>query len=121
MRIAVAIQGEGLDALVGPRFGRASHFLVVEPRCRVAEVLDNRAGAAARGASGVDAGDLIIATGAEAAIAGHVGPKAFGALAAAHVAIYQVDNGVTAREAVAALERGDLPALEAPTIRGPWA
>jgi predicted Fe-Mo cluster-binding NifX family protein len=65
--------------------------------------------------------DLVIAAGADAAIAGHVGPKAFGSLTAAQVTVYQVDNGVTARRAILALGRGELPALEAPTILGPWA
>ena len=75
----------------------------------------------ASGGAGVQAGSTVASQGAEAVITGNVGPNAHKVLAAANIAIYQAGNGVSARDALDALERGELTAVEAPTVSGHWA
>ena len=81
---------------------------------------DNTANVDASGGAGVQAGTTVVAQGAGAVITGNVGPNAHKVLAAAGIAIYQAGNGVTARDALAALRRGELAAVEAPTVSGQW-
>jgi len=50
-----------------------------------------------------------------------VDDNAYKALAAGDVAIYPVENGVTARGALDALGRGELTAVAGPTVSGHWA
>jgi predicted Fe-Mo cluster-binding NifX family protein len=57
----------------------------------------------------------------QALITGNVGPNAHTALVAGEIAIYQVDNGVSARDALDALRRGELTVVEGPTMSGHWA
>ena len=58
------------------------------------------------------------AQGVGAVITGNVGPNAQRVLAAAGIDIYQAADGVTAHDALAALRRGELTAIQAPTVSG---
>lgn len=120
MRVAIATQGGDLDALVDPRFGRARWFVIADLRTGEWQAHDNIANTNAAGGAGPLAGEFLMEHGADAVIAGHVGPKAHKALAAASISVHQAGNGIRAREALAALRCGELPALEEPTIDGPW-
>ncbi len=86
----------------------------------VAEEAANKGAAKPRG-GGVQAGSTVASQGAEAVITGNVGPNAHKVLAAANVAIYQAGNGLSASDALAALTRGELTAVAAPTVSGHWA
>ena len=78
-------------------------------------------GLLALGGAGVQAASTVAAQGAQAIITGNVGPNAHKALAAGNISIYQVGNGVTARDALASLGRGELTAVAGPTVTGHWA
>jgi predicted Fe-Mo cluster-binding NifX family protein len=69
----------------------------------------------------VQAASMVAAHGVHALITGNVGPNAHKALAVADIAICQVGNGVTARGALDAFGRGELAAVEGPTMSGHWA
>jgi predicted Fe-Mo cluster-binding NifX family protein len=89
----------------------------------VAEEAANKGAAKPRGGGGggVQAGSTVASQGAEAVITGNVGPNAHKVLAAANIAIYQAGNGLSVSDALAALKRGELTAVAAPTVSGHWA
>ncbi|MGI5861026.1 MAG: NifB/NifX family molybdenum-iron cluster-binding protein [Myxococcales bacterium] len=115
--MAIAIQGgSDLDARVDPHFGRAERFLVADAETgALVEVRDNTAAGDAHGA-GTGAAGLVADLGAGEAIAGRFGPKAYDALRALGVAMYQVPEGLSARDALAQLRDGELAPLEVKVI-----
>ena len=97
MKIAITVVGTSLDAPVDPRFGRAAGFLIITPETGDVVHLANGASGAEQGA-GIAAVEIIAKAGARILLTGAVGPKAFQALAAAGIKVYQnLDRG-TARE-----------------------
>jgi predicted Fe-Mo cluster-binding NifX family protein len=119
MRIAVTAQGEGLDAAVDPRFGRARCFVVVDTETGASSTIDNADNLDALLGAGVQAGRRIVELGVDAVITGHVGPKAFSALQAGRVAIYTGASGTVA-EAVEQYKAGKLTRAEAADVEGHW-
>ena len=120
MKVAISAQDNDIDALVDPRFGRARWFIVADTESEAWHVLDNTANVQASGGAGVQAGSTVVAEGVGAVVTGNVGPNAQKVLAAAGIAVHQAGNGVTVRDALAALARGDLPVVDAPTVGGHW-
>lgn len=120
MKIAISAQANDIDALVDPRFGRAKWFIVVDAAGEWT-ALDNSVNVDAAGGAGVQAGTLVVEQGAQAVITGNVGPNAHKVLVAAGVSAYQASNGQSVRDALAALERGELQTLTAPSVGGHWA
>lgn len=120
MNVAISAQGNDLDALVDPRFGRARWFIFVDTGTDEWSAHDNSANVGASGGAGVQAGTTVAEHGVEAVITGNVGPNAHKVLAAAGIAIYQAVNGVSVRDALAALGRGELAQTAAPTVSGHW-
>jgi predicted Fe-Mo cluster-binding NifX family protein len=121
MRVAVSSQGNDIDSLVDPRFGRARWFIIVETEGGECRAQDNSANVEASGGAGVAAGTTVVSQGVEAVITGNVGPNAHKVLAAASVPIYQIGNGISVRDAIGAFERGELATVQAPTVSGHWA
>jgi predicted Fe-Mo cluster-binding NifX family protein len=121
MKVALSAQSNDIDSLVDPRFGRARWFIVADSETGQWEAHDNAVNVDATGGAGVQAAGAVAGQGVQALITGNVGPNAHKALAAGGVAIYQVGNGVTARVALDAFVRGDLIAVEGPTVSGHWA
>jgi predicted Fe-Mo cluster-binding NifX family protein len=121
MKVAISAQNNDIESLVDPRFGRAPWLIVADSETGEWQAHDNSANVAASGGAGVQAASTIAAQHVQALITGNVGPNAHKALAAGNIAIYQVGNGVTARGALDALARGELTAVEGPTVRGHWA
>jgi predicted Fe-Mo cluster-binding NifX family protein len=118
MKVAISAQGNDIDSLVDPRFGRARWFIVVDAETGEWQAHDNSVNVDASGGAGVQAGSTVATQGVEAVITGNVGPNAHRVLAAANIAIHQAGNGISVRDALAALKRGELAALEAPTVSG---
>jgi predicted Fe-Mo cluster-binding NifX family protein len=120
MKVAISAQKNDIDSLVDPRFGRARWFIVADTETGWWQALDNGVNLDKSSGAGVQAASTVAAQGVHALITGNVGPNAHKALAAGEIAIYQVGNGVSAREALDALGRGELTAVAGPTIGGPW-
>lgn len=120
MKIAITVQGEGLEALVDSRFGRAAGFLIVETETNEAEYLDNRAGVDAAHGAGPQAAKRIADSGARVLVTGHCGPNAFRAVRAAGIQVFTGITGGTAREAVARYQAGQLPEASSPDVGGHW-
>jgi len=72
-------------------------------------------GAQAKEGAGTQTARTVILTGAEAVIAGHVGPKAFKALEDAGVRVYCL-GGTTAAQAVEAFTANELQAFTGPDL-----
>lgn len=106
MKIAVAASGDNLDSQCDPRFGRCSYFVVVDSETMQLEAIPNTAAVQGSGA-GIAAAQLVADSGADAVIAGNLGPNAFQALSAGGLKLYQHTSG-TVREAVEAVKSGSL-------------
>jgi predicted Fe-Mo cluster-binding NifX family protein len=109
-RIAISVThaGQGMDALMDGRFGRAEAFLVVDRESgEVVETIDNASVGASHGA-GTAAANTMRSEGVEAVISGRFGPKAFDALRALGIATWVAPPGITAGEALHLLDEGDL-------------
>lgn len=102
MRLAVAAQGQGLDARLDPRFGRCAYFVLVDTNSGNVESIPNPGGSAAGGA-GVKAAEHLASLGLTGVVvAREVGPNAARVLNSAGVSVYEA-AGETVREAVEAL------------------
>jgi len=114
MKIAVAASGDTLDAQVDPRFGRCAWFVIVDSDTMEFEAVQNP-GAMAGGGAGIQAAQVVASTGAQAVVAGNMGPNAHQALSAAGIQILPFAGG-TVRQAVEAVKSGTLTAASAPTV-----
>lgn len=117
MKIAVSALGPTLDDRVDARFGRAAYLVIVDSDSGSFDALDNRDSQQALEGAGIASAERIAAQGVGALITGHLGPKAYRALAAAGVKGYD-GSGNTVREALEALKSGKLPVLEEGSARG---
>jgi predicted Fe-Mo cluster-binding NifX family protein len=115
MKITVPAVRPDLDAPVDPRFGRCACFLVVDADTLAFDVVDNTAAEEPSGA-GIAAASLVRDTGADAVIAGNLGPKAMSSLQAFSLPVY-ASTGGTIREEVAALQGGRLTRMTAPNVQ----
>lgn len=114
MKVAVSSVGQDLDAQVDPRFGRCAYFLIVDTDTMEFEAMDNAAAGAAGGA-GIQAGQTVADSGAEAVLTGNVGPNAFQTLSSMGLKIYTGLSG-TVREAVEQFKQGALKGVGAATV-----
>lgn len=93
MKIAVSSEGPGLESAVDPRFGRAAGFVVVETETMQSAFVDNGASQVAAQGAGIRTAERLAELGVQAVMSGYVGPKAFAALQAAGMDVYQdMDN-----------------------------
>jgi predicted Fe-Mo cluster-binding NifX family protein len=116
VKICVTASGNTLDALIDPRFGRCSYFVIVDSENMQFEVIQNMASGATGGA-GIQAAQTIAGKGVKVLITGNVGPNAFQALSAAGIKIVTGASG-TVREVVERYKRGELSETGAPTVKG---
>jgi predicted Fe-Mo cluster-binding NifX family protein len=110
MKVAVTARGSVLSSELDPRFGRASHFVLVDTESGEYSAHDNTKNVQAAHGAGTQAAQDVIRLGAEAVITGEVGPKAAAALQAANVSVYRQTWG-TVRDAVDHLQSGRLKSL----------
>lgn len=119
-QVIVTATGEGSDAAVDPRFGRAPWLLLVDAVSgQVEQAVDNGAAVAAAQGAGIRAAETVARLGAGVLITGHCGPKAFRALQAVGVAVYTGAEGIVA-EAVADYRAGRLNRATDADVSGHW-
>ena len=114
MNICVTSQGDNLDSLVDPRFGRCNYFLIIDSDTLEFEAVENSFSQAGGGA-GVQSGQLMSSKGVKAVLTGNVGPNAFQTLSAAGIEIFTGASG-TVREAVESYKEGKMTAREGPSV-----
>lgn len=120
MKVAISAQGNDLNSLVDPRFGRARWIIIIDTESGESQALDNATNVDASGGAGVQAGTTVASQGVGAVLTGNVGPNAHKVLAAAGITIHTVGNGVRVCDALDSFRRGELPAAEKPTMSGHW-
>ncbi len=86
MKICITSQGNTLESMLDPRFGRCAFFCIADTESGDAEFLENSPGG---GGAGVAAGQLVINKGIEALITGNLGPNASQVLNSSKVAVYK--------------------------------
>ncbi len=106
-KVAVSAHGPDLDSDIHLRYGRATWFVIVDLASGASESIDNRATAAGPSGAGVTVTQAIADAGADAVIAGQIGPTAARALDAANIAVFHTRQG-TVREAIEKLHNGGL-------------
>lgn len=115
MTIAITTSGDGLDAQVDPRFGRAKAFIIYDTESGEWSLLDNAQNVFAAQGAGIQSATAVVNAGAEAVVTGNCGPRAFATLSAANVAIYPGASG-TVQEAIEALKAGALKSTDGATV-----
>ena len=95
MKIAVTAVGEGMDAQVDPRFGRAAYFALVDTETMAYEAVAN-GNVVASGGAGINAAKVVIDAGAKAVLTGNCGPNAERTLRAGQVKLYTGVEGTVA-------------------------
>ena len=105
---------ERIDAQVDPRFGRCRYFVIVDSETKELEVLDNQA-AMTSGGAGIQAAQMVVNSGVDAVITGHLGPNAADTLTAAGLKTYLGVTG-TVGEALQQYKAGHLQEASGPTV-----
>jgi len=119
MKIAVTAKGRDLDSQVDPRFGRAAYLILVDTDSLAFEVLDNSENANAFKGAGIQAATSVCDRGVDALLTGFCGPNAFRILSAANINVVNDISG-TVRDAVSALNQGEVSFAEAANVEGHW-
>ncbi len=119
MKIAVSAQGETLESVVDPRFGRAPHFVIVDAESGAFEAVNNAQNVNAMQGAGIQAAETIANSGAEVILTGHCGPNAFRTLNAADIKVCVGAEGTVA-QAVEAFKSGALKPADDADVDGHW-
>ena len=107
MKILISATSDSIDADFDPRFGRGGYFIFIDTETEEWTACANE-GAQASGGAGVQAAQHASKHDVKAVISGHFGPKAYEALKAAGIAMYQA-NGGAVRDVLAKFKAGELP------------
>ena len=119
MKVVVSAQAASWDAKVDPRFGRAPVFALIDTETGTLTAIVNEADESAQGA-GVQAAATVSRAGATVVLTGHCGPKAFAALTAAGVRVFNGAEGTVA-SALAGFRAGKLSEAPSADVGGHWA
>lgn len=96
MKVVVCSEGPGLDAATSPVFGRCPMYVFVDTDTMNVVSISNPAQNAPGGA-GIEAAQFVVSEGAQAVIAGNVGPNACTVLSGAGVPAYLVGQSTVAQ------------------------
>jgi len=119
MKIAVTSTGRKLDSPIDPRFGRAAYFVIVDPQSMAFEAIENTQNLNLPQGAGIQAGKTIIEHKVDVLISGHCGPKAHKVLQAGGVIIMTGARGSVA-DAVGQYKNGELAVAEQADVEGHW-
>jgi len=105
--LAVSANGKNLEAEVGPLFGRARFFIIIDPDTLEWEAWDNLDNLSAIQGIGVTVANRLVRRNIRTVLTGNCGPKAFQELQNAGIEVFLNAQG-TVRQAVASLMEGKL-------------
>ena len=114
MKVAVSSEGPGLESQVDPMFGRAGGFVIVDMQTMRTDYVDNGASQAAAQGAGIQTAERLAGLGVQAVMSGYIGPKAFSALRAAGLDVYQDMDNRSVGDAVRCLADGSVSPAAAP-------
>ncbi len=115
MRVAIPATNDNLEGPVDPRFGRCSHFIIVELNDMSFEAFENKAQYEGHGA-GTMAAQIIAKHKVDAVISNQYGPNAFMTLNAAKIETYIFSGSIN--DALAKLKNKELPQATGPSNSG---
>lgn len=119
MKIAITSLGSDLSAPLDPRLGRAAGFLVIDTESGETSYTPNDQNLNAAQGAGIQTAQNVAATGANAVISGHCGPKAFRILRASKIEVYPC-SAATVGEALELFKAGRLEPANAANVEGHW-
>jgi predicted Fe-Mo cluster-binding NifX family protein len=114
MKICITAQGDGLEAEIDPRFGRAAYFLIVDTDKMEVGAFPNpymRAG----GGAGIQAAQFVANKDVEAVITGNIGPNAFKVLGQAGLNVITGVSGIV-KAALENYNKNEFKKSEGPTV-----
>ncbi len=114
MKICLTAQGDNLNDLIDPKFGRCEYLIIAETETSQVEVIANMA-AETRGGAGIKAAQTIADKGVKVLITGNIGPNSFKTLSAANIEIRICTSG-TVHAALEKYKKGELKKAISPTI-----
>jgi uncharacterized protein len=100
LRVVVSCVTPDLDSQVDPRFGRAEHFLIIDPKTMQSEHIDNSRIQNTETGAGIQTATLISQKKVDVILTGFVGPKAASILATANIIVLEGFEGFTVIEAI---------------------
>lgn len=119
MKAAVSSCGPDLGSQVDPRFGRCSHFVIVDTETGEYQVVNNDLNLNASQGAGIQAAENVSRRSVGAVITGHCGPKAFRVLKAAGIKVYLAGEGTVVR-VIEELKQGLLEEAQDADVDGHW-
>ena len=113
-RICITSQGDSLDSLVDPRFGRCQYFIKVDLETLKFEAILNP-NIESSGGAGIQSAQLIVDSGVSAVLSGNIGHNAFKVLKAAGLnnVTGEAHNG---KEAIKKYVNGELKSSETSSV-----
>mgnify|MGYP006283863627 CR=1 FL=1 len=108
MKIIITAQGNEKSSLMDQYFGRAQNFVLWDEENNSIETIDNSKNKAAAHGAGIQAGQLVVDSGADIVISGHVGPKAASVLKAAGKKVFLGNKDKTLEENYQLFKEGKL-------------
>ena len=119
MKIALTTSGQTLEAPLESRFGRSPRFLLYDSETGTFTIIANQQNYEAVQGAGIQSAQTIASHGVECLVTGHCGPKAFRALNAAGIKIYNTD-ATTVAEALRRFNNNELHQAEVADVQGHW-
>ena len=119
MKIAFTTSGNGMDAPIDERFGRAARFLVYDLDDDTFELFENEQNLNAVQGAGIQSAQTVVRAGAGVLVTGHCGPKAFRVLSSAGVKVY-TSHVLSITEVLQQYLMGTLTELSSADVEGHW-
>ncbi|MDD5596526.1 MAG: NifB/NifX family molybdenum-iron cluster-binding protein [Victivallaceae bacterium] len=119
MKVIFAATGQDLDSSLDQRFGRCPYFVCYDTVTGETSCIANTRNLDAAQGAGVQAATTVADAGADYAVCGHCGPKAFRVLQAAGVKVICTAGGKLA-DLLKDFEAGNLQEATAADVEGHW-
>jgi predicted Fe-Mo cluster-binding NifX family protein len=119
MKVAVTAHGKDRSSKVDPYFARARYFLVVDIDHDAVAVCSHVGFRQTAHLAGTQAAGALISLGVQAAIVGHIGPKAFATFKSAGVRVFHAP-AATVAEAIDFFQNGTLVELSCANAEEHW-
>ena len=117
MKICITSQGDNLESLVDPRFGRCNYFIIYDTDNDSFESFPNPNISSPQGA-GITSSQFIVDKGVEFVLTGNVGPNAFSVFQQAQVKVITGLAGLRVKEAIEKFKKGEFASSPSPNVSG---
>lgn len=114
MKICITSQGDTLDSMLDPRFGRCRNFIFLDTDSGDFEAHENIS-SQFQGGAGIQSAQFVNSKGAKAVLTGNIGPNAHQVLSAGGISVFTGVSG-TVKEAIDNYKNGKYKAAEAPNV-----